>query len=58
MNYSDKPWLKSYKLGPYKLRETFEPYPRTPVFNALDDAAANHPTKTAILFTGRTLTYK
>jgi len=58
MNYSDKPWLKSYKLGPYRLRESFEPFPRVPVFKALDDAAANHPTKTAILFKGRTLTYR
>jgi long-chain acyl-CoA synthetase len=58
MNYSDKPWLKSYKLGPYRLRESFKPFPRVPVFKALDDAAANYPAKTAILFKGRSLTYK
>ncbi|MGD2126814.1 MAG: AMP-binding protein, partial [Desulfobacteraceae bacterium] len=58
MNYSDKPWLKSYKLGPYKLKETQAPYPRVPVFKALDHAAAKHPTKKAIQFRGRALTYK
>jgi len=58
MNYSDKPWLKSYKLGPYKLKETQEPYPKAPVFKALDDAAVNHPTKTAIQFKGISLNYR
>ncbi len=39
MSYLDKPWLKSYKLGPYKLEESLAPYPKEPVFKALDDAA-------------------
>ena len=38
-NYLDKPWLKSYKLGPYKLEQSLAPYPKEPVFKALDDAA-------------------
>ena len=58
MTYLNKPWLKSYKLGPYKLKETLEPYPKVPLFKALDNAATNHPGKTAIQFKGRILKYK
>ena len=39
MTYLEKPWLKSYKLGPYRLEESLAPYPQDPVFKALDDAA-------------------
>ena len=58
MTYADKPWLKSYKLGPYKLKESLEPYPIVPVFKALDDAAEKYPGQTAILFLERKLNYK
>lgn len=57
MTYLDKPWLKSYKLGPYKLEESLAPYPMEPVFKALDDAAEKYPGQTAILFLGRSLRY-
>lgn len=58
MNYSDKPWLTSYKLGPYKLDHSLAPYPEEPLFNALDNAAKNYPGKTAILFLKRAITYR
>ena len=58
MTYSEKPWLKSYKLGPYKLKESLKPYPIVPVFKALDDAAENYPGQTAILFEGRSIKYR
>lgn len=58
MTYLDKPWLKSYKLGPYKLDHSLAPYPEEPLFNALDNAAGQYPGKTAILFLKRTITYK
>ena len=58
MTYADKPWLKSYKLGPYKLDHSLAPYPREPVFKALDDAAAKYPGQTAVLFQERAVTYK
>jgi len=58
MTYSEKPWLKSYKLGPYKLKETLEPYPQEPVFKALDDAAENYPGQTAIRFEGKEIKYR
>jgi long-chain acyl-CoA synthetase len=58
VTYADKPWLKSYKLGPYKLKESLAPYPKVPLFKALDDAAENNPGQTAILFLGRSINYK
>jgi long-chain acyl-CoA synthetase len=58
LRYLDKPWLKSYKLGPYKLDHSLAPYPEEPLFNALDNAAKQYSGKTAILFLKRTINYK
>src|SRR5512139_1548552 len=58
VTYLDKPWLKSYKLGPYKLEESLAPYPKVPVFKALDDAAEKFPGQTALLYLGRTVKYR
>jgi long-chain acyl-CoA synthetase len=58
MTYADTPWLKSYMLGPYKLKETLKPYPKEPVFKALDDAAKNYSGQTAILFEDREIKYR
>jgi long-chain acyl-CoA synthetase len=55
--YLEKPWLKSYKLGPYRLDQTLAPYPQQPVFQALDAAAVRYPAQTAVLFLGRSLKY-
>ncbi len=30
MIYADKPWLKSYKLGPYNLEHSLAPFPEEP----------------------------
>jgi long-chain acyl-CoA synthetase len=57
MNYSEKPWLKSYKLGPYRLKGSLTPYPKEPVFQALDAAAEKYPRQTAILFEGQEIKY-
>jgi long-chain acyl-CoA synthetase len=58
MSYLDKPWTKSYKLGPYKLADSLEPFPKEPLFKVLDDAAEKHPSQTAIFYLGRTLNYQ
>ena len=58
MTYLDKPWLKSYKLGPYRLDESLRPYPKEPLFKILDDAAAQFPGQTAILFEERAINYR
>ena len=58
MTYLDRPWLKSYKLGPYKLAESLAPYPQEPVFQALDEAAERYPGQSAVLFEGRSINYR
>jgi long-chain acyl-CoA synthetase len=55
--YINKPWLKSYKLGPYKLEESLAPYPEVPVTTILDEAAKKYPGQTAILFQERSIKY-
>jgi long-chain acyl-CoA synthetase len=57
MSYAEKPWLKSYKLGPYKLEQSLAPFPKEPLFKVLDDAAEKYPTQTAVHFLGRTIKY-
>jgi long-chain acyl-CoA synthetase len=57
MSYLEKPWLKSYKLGPYKLDQSLIPYPNTPVFEILDQSAEQHPGQAAIYFLGRSINY-
>lgn len=58
MTYLSKPWLKSYKLGPYKLEQSIAPYPKVPVFKALDDAAEKYAGRTAVLFKERAVNYR
>lgn len=55
--YTDRPWLKSYQLGPYKLEKSLAPFPESPVYKALDDAARDYPAQTAILYLGRETKY-
>ncbi|PQP35863.1 hypothetical protein C6A37_00540, partial [Desulfobacteraceae bacterium SEEP-SAG9] len=58
MAYADKPWLQSYKLGPYKLEHSLTPYPEEPVYKILDVAAEKHPGQTAVRFLDRKITYR
>jgi long-chain acyl-CoA synthetase len=57
VSVGDKPWLKQYKLGPYKLAQTKEPYPRMAISGLLDAAAAEFPGKAACAYLGREITY-
>ena len=57
MDYADRPWLKSYMLGPFKLEHSLSPYPQKPVFEILDRVAHEFPNQTAILFQGNELKY-
>jgi len=57
MGYLEKPWLQSYKLGPYKLEHNLPFLPDAPLYRVLDQSAKNYPTQTAILFEGRELKY-
>jgi long-chain acyl-CoA synthetase len=57
MEYLDRPWLKSYMLGPYKLEHSLSPYPQNPLFEILDKAERAFPNQTAILFAGKEIKY-
>ena len=52
-----RPWLKSYKLGPYKLKPSLEPYPELPLFSMLDQSAERYPRSTAIDYFGLRMSY-
>jgi long-chain acyl-CoA synthetase len=57
MNFADRPWLKSYSLGPYKLDHSMAPYPQEPVFEIVDRTVKAYPNQPAILFQGIELKY-
>ncbi len=52
-----RPWLKSYKVGPFKLEQSLEPYPELPLFAMLDYSAEKHPRSPAIDYFGQRITY-
>ena len=54
---SDKPWIKNYKLGPYPLKKTLEPYPKAPIHKFLDDSAEAYPGQVAIEYLGKRIKY-
>jgi long-chain acyl-CoA synthetase len=54
---SDKPWLKQYKLGPYPLKKSLEPYPSMPMYKFLDDSAEAYAGHVAVEYLGRKIRY-
>jgi len=56
-SYADKPWLKSYKLGPFKLKTTIE-YPKKPLFTILDETAEKFSGKDAYYYLGKRMKYR
>jgi len=58
VSIAEKPWLKNYKLGPYKLPQTKEPYPKMSVHSLLDAAAAEFPDHSVCFYLGNEITYK
>ena len=58
VSIAEKPWLKGYRLGPYKLPQTKEPYPKVPLHSLLDSAAAEFPDRAACSYLGNEITYK
>ncbi len=52
-----RPWLKSYRLGPYKLDESLKPYPELPLYTMLDQSAEKHPRSVAIDYCGTRISY-
>ncbi len=57
MGYMEKPWLKSYRVGPYKLKLSLRPYPEKPLFEILDEAAEKYPNQEAYLYLGKEVKY-
>ncbi len=55
---TQRPWVKSYRLGPYKLAHSLEPYPEEPLFSLLDQSAARYPGSTAIDYFGERISYQ
>jgi len=55
--YSEKPWLKSYTLGPFKLKRSID-YPKKPLFSLIDDAAENFPGRDALDYHGTRMKYR
>jgi len=58
MKYQEKPWLNSYKLGPYQLDPSLAPFPKEPLFNALENAAERYPNQAAVLYNDSSLKYR
>ena len=56
--YSEKPWIKGYKLGPFKLSISMAPYPKVPLFSFLDETASRHGLRPACLYKGRKITWR
>jgi len=54
---AERPWLNQYKLGPYKLPQTKQPYPETTVHSLLDATAAEFPEKPACHYLGREILF-
>lgn len=57
VTYADKPWLLKYRLGPYPLAKTKQPYPEVSLPELLDRSAFNYPDRSAIFFLERRITY-
>jgi long-chain acyl-CoA synthetase len=56
-SYADKPWLKSYKIGAFKLKTTID-YPEKPLFSILDEIAEKYPGKDAYYYLGNRMRYR
>ena len=57
-SYQDKPWLKAYFLGPYKLKYSMEPYPEMNVYSFLEESAKEFPGNIACVYADEEMTYK
>ena len=58
LTYADKPWLKSYQMGPFKLPHSMEPYPKISICKYLDDATTNYPDNIACVYLDEEITYE
>jgi len=57
LRYEDKPWQSQYKIGPFKLKMTMEPYPKINIYQFLEDATAKYPDNVACIYADEEMTY-
>ncbi|MHA1931868.1 MAG: class I adenylate-forming enzyme family protein [Promethearchaeota archaeon] len=57
-SYNDKPWLKSYFIGPFKLKPSMKPYPKMNVYQFLEESATNYPDNIACVYVDEEISYK
>lgn len=57
-SYQDKPWLKAYFLGPYKLKHSMEPYPEINVYSFLEESTREYPENIACVYADEEMTYE
>jgi len=53
----EKPWLNSYKIGPFKLEESMAPYPEMNVYKYLEDTSKEFPDIVACEYADEEMTY-
>ncbi|KKN56344.1 hypothetical protein LCGC14_0573110 [marine sediment metagenome] len=58
IGYGDKPWLKSYFIGPFKLKKSMEPYPKINIYQFLEESATKFPTNVACVYLDEEITYE
>ena len=56
-SYADRPWLKNYKVGAFKLKPSID-YPEKPLFAILDEIAEKFPGKDAYYYLGNRMRYR
>lgn len=56
-SYDDKPWLKAYFLGPYKLKHSMEPYPEVNIYSFLEESTKEYPNNIACVYADEEITY-
>ena len=56
-SYEDRPWLKAYFLGPYKLKHSMEPYPEMNVYSFLENSVKEYPEAIACVYVDEEMTY-
>ncbi len=56
-SFEEKPWHKSYRIGPNILARSLAPYPKLPLYSILDRSASKNPLSTAIEYNGVNIKY-
>ena len=57
VTYADKTWQRHYRLGPYPIAKSKQPYPELSLPDLLDHSALNYPDRPAIFFLERKMNY-